>query len=381
MKIPVPVIVLTGFLGSGKTTLLKGLLTDRTMAGTAVIVNEFGEVGIDDALIEASEEETVLLPSGCVCCAVRGDLVQALNNLYSAAQAGRIPALNRVIIETSGLADPAPIAHTLMTEEDLFRIFQLDGVLTTIDAELITTQLADIFEPAKQIAVADKLIMTKTDRADAQQTLASEAAVRALNPAAPILRLVNGEGAAALTATLGAFEPVAAKKHAEGWLSASAYAHDGAHDKDCDDPHCTHDGHTHSHDDQGDHHDHDDRGGETGLRHSHTHGIRSFALTYNTPLDGAKLSFVMELLRRHHGDRLLRVKGIVNVADEPLPFVVHGVQHIFYPPTTLESWPSDDRRSRFVFITRELSEAAVAEVMDGMFAPSRPMTEAAWSGV
>lgn len=366
VKIPIPITVLTGFLGSGKTTLLKELLNDPAMAGTAIIVNEFGEVGIDDALIEASVEETVLLPSGCVCCAVRGDLVEALARLYDQASSGTIPALTRVILETSGLADPAPIAHTLMTEEDLFRLFQLDGVITTADAELIVDQLEQHFEPAKQIAVADRLVLTKTDRAEAALSDAAEQAVRDLNPAATLTRNVSGRGAVQLIAELGAFEPIAAKHHAEDWLASERYNHD----PDCTDPRCGHHDHAHGYEITHRH----------GVpAHTHTHGIRSFAISYDEPLDGARLSFVMELLRQQHGDKLLRVKAIVHVADEPLPFVVHGVQHMFYPPTTLDTWPSDERRSRFVFITKDLEEEAVRTVMAGMFAPPRPLTEADWA--
>lgn len=370
MKIPIPITVLTGFLGSGKTTLLKALLADPAMAGTAVIVNEFGEVGIDDALIQAAEEETVLLPSGCVCCAVRGDLVEALEKLYAQAQEGTIPALKRIVLETTGLADPAPIAHTLMSEENLFRVYQLDGIIVTVDAELIEHQLAAHYEPAKQIAIADRLVLTKTDRATAAVAAAAERTVRRLNPAAELRAMVSGEGAGALVAELGAFEPIAAKHHAEGWLAGDRYAHDD----ECADPECGHHdhseggGHGHSH-----HHDHDN-----DHHHGHTHGIRSFVIRYDKPLNGTKLSLVMELLRQHYGDKLLRVKGIVNIEGEPLPFVVHGVQHMFYPPTTLDAWPPGEHDSRFVFITKDLDQETVETVLAGMFEPSRPLIEADW---
>jgi G3E family GTPase len=343
MQIPIPLVVLTGFLGSGKTTLLKQVLKSPAMAGTAVIINEFGDVGLDDALIEAAEEETVLLPSGCVCCAVRGDLVAALKRLFDQAQSGSIPELTRVVLETSGLADPAPIAHTLMSEEDLFRLYALDGIITTVDAELIEAQLEANFEPAKQIAIADRLIITKTDRVDET-------------------RLVEVE--AELFTGLAAFEPVAAKHHAEGWLGLA-----DVEAAACGDAHCT---------DPAQHHDHD-RHHHAGHPHDHvhTHGITAFAITYDAPLDGMKLSFAIELLRQHHGNNLLRVKGIANVVGEPLPFVIHGVQHVFYPPTTLERWPSGDRRSRFVFITRNLSEATVRTVLDGLLVAQRDGAPAA----
>ncbi len=357
MQLPIPLTVLTGFLGSGKTTLLKALLARQDMAGTAVIVNEFGDVGLDDALIEAANEETVLLPSGCVCCAVRGDLVEALSRLYGQMQNGDIPDLTRVVLETSGLADPAPIAHTLMTEDELFRIYQLDGIAATVDAELIAGQLDCYYETAKQIAMADRIILTKTDRIDAKQAGDAQRRVREINPAADIIVAVSGDAAGDVITGLSAYEPVAAKQRAETWLSEHAYAE--AHDcsgHDCDHPHHHHDPHA----------------------HQHTHGVRSFSLTFDEPLDGNKLSFAMELLRLTHGDKLLRVKGIVAVAGEPLPFVVHGVQHIFYPPTTLDAWPSDDHRSRFVFITKDLPESAVQDVLRPLF-DDRPVDPTAFA--
>jgi G3E family GTPase len=354
LKLPLPITVLTGFLGSGKSTLLKALLGHAEMAGTAVIVNEFGEVGIDDALIAEANEETMLLASGCVCCATRGDLVAALNRLFAQMRDGAIPEISRVVLETSGLADPAPIAHTLMTEDELFRLYSLDGIVATVDAELGADQLEAHFEPAKQIAVADRIVMTKTDRADDGAIAALEERVRALNPAAEIRRVVMGQTSPELVTGLSAFEPVAARADAEGWLAADAVARAGGHDHDghlCSGAECRHPDHGR--------HDHDG--------HVHTHGIRSFCLTFDQPLDGQKLSFGIELLRMTHGSNLLRVKGIAAIAGEPLPFVIHGVQHVFYPPATLEAWPDpNDKRSRFVFITKDLDEAAVRQVLEPM---------------
>ncbi len=363
MQLPIPLVVLTGFLGSGKTTLLKALLAKPELAGTAVIVNEFGDVGLDDALIASANDETVLLPSGCVCCAVRGDLIEALNRLYQQMTDGAIPELTRVVLETSGLADPAPIAHTLMTEHDLFRIYQLDGIITTADAELLPRQVDTFFETAKQIALADRIVLTKTDRASAGQIAASTAQIRALNPAAEIIAVINGSADIDLLVGLAAFEPVATKARALTWLAHERYrcAHTGSDDDRTHHDH-DHDGHADAHADP--------------QSHTHTHGVTAFALTFETPLDAQKLSFAMELLRMAHGDKLLRIKGIVNVAGEPLPFVIHGVQHVFYPPTTLESWPSDDRRSRLVFITQGLSENRVREVLQPLFATAAPSAEA-----
>jgi len=401
MKLPIPITVLTGFLGSGKTTLLKALLEHPDMAGTAVIVNEFGEVGLDDALIEGAEEDIILLPSGCVCCAVRGDLVEALNRLYDRMGSskhngsgnqntgGPIPEITRIVLETSGLADPAPIAHTLMTEEDLFRIYQLDGVVTTVDAELGLAQIEEHFEPAKQIAVADRIVLTKTDRAGVDAIIAIKARIHALNPTAELRQVTMGETSPDLVTGLAAFEPVAAKAHAEGWLGAEAYGHDdsgkGEHDQvarhDCASGDCDHPGHKNLNGfAQGPHRFSSEHGHSHyhGNDHGHSHGIRSFSLTFDEPIDGQKLSFAIELLRTMHGEKLLRVKGIAAVEGEPLPFVIHGVQHIFYPPTTLDKWPSDDRRSRFVFITKDLDKVAVESVFGPIFS-NAPVPPGAFS--
>ncbi len=333
MNLPIPLTVLTGYLGSGKTTLLRALLKHPEMAGTAVIVNEFGEVGLDDALIESVQEDTVLLPSGCVCCAVRGDLVKALLKLHEDMMRGSIPELQRVVLETTGLADPAPIAQTLISDRDLFRIYRLDGIVTTVDAQHGLNQLDTTYESARQIALADRLILTKTDLLDGEMVDRVSERARALNPAAPIRKAIAGAIEPAELFDLNAYE-VRDRADVERWLSAEDYAHD-AH---CSSGTCDHPHHHH---------------------HAHLHGISSFCLTFDAPLEAAKLEAAIELLRSAHGERLLRVKGLLNVVESEHPFVIHGVQHVFYPVEMLERWPSSDRRSRIVFITRDLDEAKV----------------------
>jgi G3E family GTPase len=358
LKLPIPLTVLTGYLGSGKTTLLKALLKHPDMSGTAVIVNEFGEVGLDDALIEAATEETVLLPSGCVCCTVRGDLVEALLKLHKAALWGEIPPLQRVVIETTGLADPAPIAHTLITERDLFRLFRLDAIVTTADAQHGLGQLDAAFEPAKQIAVADRIVLTKTDIADPSASARLESRLRALNPAAPILPAVKGAIAPGELFGLDAYEIRSSGQDVESWIAAERYAGSG---HACEGEHCDHPDHHHGHDH-----------GEAG----HLHGVASFCLTFEAPLDPRKLELAIEMLRSVHGNQLLRLKGLINVAGEDKPFVIHGVQHVFYPVETLESWPSEDRRSRIVFITRDLGESRVREFFAPLLSEGSPATAA-----
>jgi G3E family GTPase len=365
--------VLTGYLGSGKTTLLKRLLTDPAMAGTGVIINEFGEVGLDHALLEATQEDTVLLPSGCVCCQVRGDLKEALIRLHRQSLNGEIPPLKRVVLETTGLADPTPIVHTLMTDEDVFRIYQLDGVVTTVDAEHGLAQLEAAFEPAKQIALADRIVLTKTDRADADTTAALEARLGALNRSAGLYRAVHGDIAPDRLFGLGAHEPALTGTDARRWLAledhvpAAGHRHAPGHDHRHDHAH----GDWHHHGDGAHAHDHTcgpDCGHDHAHHHdpAHLHGIGAFALIYDKDLDGAGLSLGLQTMAQAYGEKLLRVKGIVTVAGQGRPFVVHGVQHIFYPPDTLKAWPAradgqPDKRSTFVFITKDLPRATIVK--------------------
>jgi G3E family GTPase len=355
MSSAIPLTVLTGFLGSGKTTLLKRLLHDPAMAGTAVIINEFGDVGLDHALVEKTEEDAILLQSGCVCCQLRGDLTVALAKLHRQSMHGDIPVLKRIVLETTGLADPTPIVHTLMTDEDTYRIYQLDGVVTTVDAEHGLRQLDHHFEPAKQIAIADRIVLTKTDRATKADIAALERRIRALNRSVEIDHAVLGDIAHTRLFGLGAHEVALVGTDARKWLAIDAVAPDQVksptpnhvHDHTCG-PSC-------GHDDGHQHHD-----------PAHLHGIDSYALTFDTELDGNSLSLGLQTMASAYGDRLLRVKGIVTVAGQGRPFVVHGVQHIFYPPDTLKDWPKGpdgqlDKRSRFVFITKDLPRATVVK--------------------
>jgi G3E family GTPase len=369
----IPMTVLTGFLGSGKTTLLKRLLGDPAMAGTAVIINEFGEVGLDDALVEKTEEDTVLLPSGCVCCTVRGDLTAALARLHKQSLHGEIPPIKRVVLETTGLADPTPIVHTLMTDEDTYRIYQLDGVVTTVDAELGLDQLDRHFEPAKQIAIADRIVVTKSDRASAEATAKLEARLKALNRSGEVLRVVAGDVAPARLFGLGAHEPALAGTDAAKWLAADGAEPHGHHhhDHDCG-ADCGHDHHAHAHDHAcGPDCDHPDH------QHGHLHGIASFALIFDQPLDGNGLSLGLQTMAAAYGEKLLRVKGIVTVTGQGKPFVVHGVQHVFYPPDVLKDWPKDqagqpDKRSRFVFITKDLARATIVKHLKPFIGEPQP---------
>jgi G3E family GTPase len=344
VKRPLPLTILTGFLGSGKTTLLKAALTTPAMAGTAVIVNEFGEVGLDDALIRSVgqriDETTVLLPSGCVCCEVQGDLTLALVKLHDDILASRIPDIDRVVLETTGLADPGPIARVLLTDRDLFRIYRLDGIVTTVDAQHVRAQLARHGEPARQIALADRLVVTKSDCVTAAQRAEVEWLLGELNPAARIAVAVKGDIPFGQLFDIGATEIVAGGANAAAWLAADNFGGAAARAHDCGGSGCTHPAHT-------------------AIDGTHLQGIRSFALTFEAPLDGRQLEGIIEAVRMVYGARILRMKGIVAIAGEDLPIVIHGVAQSFYPTEQLPAWPGGDRRSRIVFITHDLDETAV----------------------
>lgn len=332
----VPVTVLTGFLGSGKTTVLNRLLRQPSLAGAAVIVNEFGAVGLDHLLIEASEEQFTLLDNGCVCCTVRGDLVTTLKELDRKSQAGETPPLSRVIIETTGLADPAPILHTLMAEAELMTRFRIGGVVTTVDAVNGVATLRRHSEAAKQVAVADRLLVTKTDLVSDNAFRDLRHRLEHLAPAVEQTVARNGEVELDLPASLSAD---AAADVARIAMRVEAAGH---HDHDCGSD-CHH-GHNHH-------------------RDTH-HGIRSFSFIIDKPVEWSAFARWLDYVAALKGEDLLRFKGIVCTTDDPeRPLVLHGVQHVFHPPARLESWPSADRRSRLVFIVRNIERETIARTL------------------
>jgi G3E family GTPase len=324
----IPVSVITGFLGSGKTTLLRRLLADPRMGETAVLINEFGEVGLDHLLVRKVDEDIVLLNSGCLCCTVRDDLVVTLDDLRAKRAAGQIPIFGRTVIETTGLADPAPIIHTLMTEPSLTPDYRLMGLVATIDATHGERQLDEHMEAVKQAAMADRLVVTKTDLASEVTCARLRARLSAFSPIASVFdaALASGPGPDELFGT-GLFSADGKSADVRRWLNEEAItgtAHDHAHDINR----------------------HDDR-------------IGAFCLTADTPLDWDMLIEWLKLLLASRGEQLLRVKGILNIAGRSKPIAIHGVQHVFYPPAELASWSDGDRCSRIVFITRDLPRSAV----------------------
>jgi len=329
-----PVSLITGFLGSGKTTLLNKLLRHDGMADSAVIINEFGEVGLDHLLVEAIDGEVAVLASGCVCCTLRSDLEETLRNLLSKRDRGEVPAFSRILVETTGLADPAPIVQLLLNNPLVSHYVRLDAVATTVDAVNGPRQIDEHAEAVKQAALADRLLLTKTDLAAADAIAQLDRQLATLNPGATRHSVLNGEIAPDDLFGAALFDPARKTADVRRWINESAYRAQTRSQRE-------HDGHAHHQA-----HAHDD------TEHVHTGGIRSCCLTSDEPLAWDKVSSWLARLRKGAGEDLLRVKGILNLIGEDAPVAIHGVHHVFHPPVQLEAWPDADRRSRIVFITR-----------------------------
>ena len=330
-----PVSLITGFLGSGKTTLLNRLLRHPGMGDSAVIVNEFGEIGLDHLLIEAVDGEVAVMASGCVCCTVRSDLEETLRGLLARRDRGEVPPFRRVLIETTGLADPAPIVQLLLHNPLLSHFVRLDAVVATVDAVNGARQLDEHVEAVKQAAIADRLLLTKADLAGPAQIEALRRRLARLNPGASLLAVAHGEVAPERLFGAALFDPALKTPDVHRWLNEHAYA---AHHHD--------DGHEHA-------------GDQEHVESRHDARIRAFCLTFDEPLDWTAVTRWLGRLRHGRGEDLLRVKGILNLEGEAVPVAVHGVHHVFHPPVALAAWPDEDRRSRLVFITRGIERAEV----------------------
>jgi|FEC22Drversion2_1045045.scaffolds.fasta_scaffold00497_9 G3E family GTPase len=323
-----PVNLITGFLGSGKTTLLQRLLADPALADTAVLINEFGDVALDHHLLERIDDTMVLLQSGCLCCTIRGELSSAMRDLHSKRERGKVPRFRRLVVESTGLADPFPILSTVQADPVLRHHFRLGNVITTVDAVNGLPQLALRPECTKQVAVADRLVLTKTDLAETAITDALVARLGRLNPSAPLWRAAEAPVDAAALLAHDVFATASRSETARRWFAAELSPRAPAAPAVPVD------------------------------RNRHDDSIHAFSLVLEGAVDWTRFGLWLSMLLNRHGDQVLRVKGILNVADAS-PVAIHGVQRLVHPPIHMAAWPDDDRRSRLVFIVDGLERGLI----------------------
>ena len=334
-----PVTILTGFLGSGKTTLMNRALRDPAMARTAVVINEFGEISIDHALTTASDDTIMVLENGCLCCTVFGDLVQTLNRLYHARQAGEI-AFDQVVIETSGLADITPVLQAFLSEPTMEGLYRVGAVIATVDAINGEHTLSEHAVSVRQVALADHILVTKLDLVPESERTAKQAALsarlRRLNHTAPVSAVDDLAVDPISLMRYSSADPAKGQQAAKSWIEAAAFKE----------------------------HVDDDHGHSEHGPHDHDASIASFSLVRETPLHQEALQLLLTSLEKHLGPGLLRVKGLVNVAEEPdHPAVIQGAQHLLHNLTWLKEWPDADRRTRIVFITQGIPAGELEEMV------------------
>ncbi len=324
----IPVHILTGFLGSGKTTLLNHLVSSPQFSKTFVIINEFGAVGLDHLLVKSASETMIEMSSGCICCTIHSDLKKTLKDILWRFSRNGVRGFDRVIIETTGLADPAPIIHTIMSSPELCGEYELSSVIATIDATCFTKTYNEQFEARKQAAVADSLIITKTDLAERTERLEIEEFIRSVNPSAPIFEATNGVVDIDKLFQARPFSIHHKRPDVKEWLNEEVYRE--------------------KHNDHHEHHQNINRHGKD---------ISAFCITRDEPIPEKAFMIWIEFLLKFMGEGVLRMKGIVNIAEYNSPLIVQGVQHILYPLYQMEEWPDSDRSSRLVFITKGISKA------------------------
>jgi len=331
----IPVTLLTGFLGSGKTTLLNKLLSHSKMHDSAVIINELGEAGLDHILATQVESEhiadnTVLLNSGCVCCSLKNELADTMRDLFFKRALQAIPQFNRLVIETTGMADPGPILGNLMNEPVIESTFRLDAVVVTVDSVYGLKQLEDNAEARKQAAVADVLLLTKSDLANEDEIELLKERLAAINPGATLHTIQHGEIDPDLIIDVGLFDPTGKKAEPQRWLRAPVKANR---------PKGT-------------------------LPQATTHDeIASFTVTLPVPINWRDLKPVILKLCQTHGEKLLRLKGIIHAADQTAPLAIHAVHFTPYPPTLLDGWTEDEPSNRIVLIGKGLDEGEIRKLL------------------